>query len=199
MSGGAARPRGRRPGRDDTRGTIAASAEELFARDGYDRTSLRAIARHADVDPALVHHYFESKAQLFVTVVIGSDTDFTRQVVNATSGERASVGTRLAKAILRLGEESGLAPYVLDDNADGESIKRTKLMCEFWAREVFGRIAASFGHRNDALRGQLAAATVFGLLSARHLGALGAIAAASNRSLIEPLGRVLQDYLVEDW
>ena len=39
------RPRGRRPGKDDTRGTIATSALDLFATQGYDKTSLRAIAQ----------------------------------------------------------------------------------------------------------------------------------------------------------
>ena len=70
-----ARPRGRRPGNDDTRGTIARSALELFDSQGYDATSLRAIARHAQVDPALVHHYYASKPQLLTSVLLDSDLD----------------------------------------------------------------------------------------------------------------------------
>lgn len=56
---------GRRAGDTDTRQEILAAARSRFAEDGYDATSLRSIARLADVDPALVHHYFDGKADVF--------------------------------------------------------------------------------------------------------------------------------------
>jgi AcrR family transcriptional regulator len=59
-------PVGRRPGNADTRSEIIEAAKRVFAEKGYDGTSLRAVARAAAVDPALVHHYFEGKADLFV-------------------------------------------------------------------------------------------------------------------------------------
>jgi len=45
------------------------SARELFARNGIDKTSIRAIAAAADVDPALVHHYYGTKTQLFAAAI----------------------------------------------------------------------------------------------------------------------------------
>jgi AcrR family transcriptional regulator len=60
---------GRRPGNADTRGEIIEAAKRVFAARGYDGTSLRAVAREAGVDPALVHHYFEGKASLFVAAM----------------------------------------------------------------------------------------------------------------------------------
>lgn len=57
--------RGRRPGGADTRATILASARAAFAEEEYAAVSMRAIARRAEVDPALVHHYFADKAALF--------------------------------------------------------------------------------------------------------------------------------------
>ena len=44
---------------------ILDAARAEFAAKGYDQTSLRGIARAADVDPALVHHYFDGKPALF--------------------------------------------------------------------------------------------------------------------------------------
>ena len=41
------------------------AARQSFASVGYEATSLRAVARRAGVDPALVHHYFADKAALF--------------------------------------------------------------------------------------------------------------------------------------
>ena len=41
----------------------------MFARNGIDKTSIRAIATDADVDPALVHHYYGTKTQLFAAAI----------------------------------------------------------------------------------------------------------------------------------
>jgi len=60
---------GRPPGISDTRDRILANARELFARNGIGNTSIRAIAAAADVDAALVHHYFGTKEQLFTAAV----------------------------------------------------------------------------------------------------------------------------------
>src|SRR3954449_10450597 len=62
----APRGRGRRPGGADTRAAIVEAARKSFAAKGYDKASMRGIAREAGVDPALVHHYFEGKSALFV-------------------------------------------------------------------------------------------------------------------------------------
>jgi len=63
----------RRPGRpagaSDTRERILASARELFAQNGIDKTSIRAVAAVAGVDPALVHHYYGTKQQLFAAAI----------------------------------------------------------------------------------------------------------------------------------
>jgi AcrR family transcriptional regulator len=56
---------GRRPGRSQTREEILRAAREQFAERGYGRTTLRSIADAADVHPALLHHYFRSKQQLY--------------------------------------------------------------------------------------------------------------------------------------
>ncbi|MGO4446208.1 TetR/AcrR family transcriptional regulator [Mycobacterium sp. 2YAF39] len=60
---------GRPPGTSDTRERILNSARELFARNGIDKTSIRAIAADADVDPALVHHYYGTKTKLFAEAI----------------------------------------------------------------------------------------------------------------------------------
>lgn len=63
------RGRPRKDSSSDARTAIADAASAEFAEKGYDKTSIRGIARRAQVDSALVHHYFESKAGLFAEVV----------------------------------------------------------------------------------------------------------------------------------
>ena len=65
----AAAAAGRRPGNVDTKSEIVEAAKRVFAAKGYDGASLRAVAREAGVDPALVHHYFDGKAALFVAAM----------------------------------------------------------------------------------------------------------------------------------
>jgi AcrR family transcriptional regulator len=48
-----------------TRSTILATARSQFGKQGFERTTIRSIASEAGVDPALVMHYFGSKAELF--------------------------------------------------------------------------------------------------------------------------------------
>ncbi|MHA6764389.1 TetR/AcrR family transcriptional regulator [Streptacidiphilus sp. PAMC 29251] len=64
-----ARKVGRRPGGADTRGAVLAAARAEFAAHGYEKASMRGIARVAGVDPALLHHYFGSKDRLFLAVI----------------------------------------------------------------------------------------------------------------------------------
>ena len=61
--------RGRRPGAPDTRDQILESARGLFADRGFAGTTIRAVAAGAGVDPALVHHYFGTKDDLFVAAL----------------------------------------------------------------------------------------------------------------------------------
>lgn len=53
----------------DVRTAILDSAEWAFAELGYGGASIRAIARDADVNQAMVHYYYQNKDQLFSAVI----------------------------------------------------------------------------------------------------------------------------------
>ena len=57
-------PATRSPKAEQTRGTIVAAAMRLFRRDGYDRTTMRAIAQEAGVSVGNAYYYFGSKEHL---------------------------------------------------------------------------------------------------------------------------------------
>ncbi|MFF3349876.1 TetR family transcriptional regulator [Streptomyces sp. NPDC002779] len=63
---------GRRPGDSGTRDQILEAALHLFADRGYARTTIRAIAEAAQVDPALVHHFFVNKEGVFDAAINSS-------------------------------------------------------------------------------------------------------------------------------
>jgi AcrR family transcriptional regulator len=56
--------------RPETRPTeILKAAFAVFAESGYDRTTIADVGRRAGVSPALVVHYFGTKADLFAAVI----------------------------------------------------------------------------------------------------------------------------------
>ena len=63
-----ARPRGPKPNRMDPDQLLEA-AQEVFARDGLRAASLRAIARQAGCDPALIYYHFDSKEAMFAALM----------------------------------------------------------------------------------------------------------------------------------
>ena len=103
---------GRRPGAPDTRGEIVAAARREFAAKGFDKTSLRGVARSAGVDPALVHHYFAGKQDLFL-VAIQLPFDPRTVLPPVLRGPRKGLGERLVRAVLGLWDDSALQPGLL--------------------------------------------------------------------------------------
>lgn len=55
---------GRRPGNEETREKILAAACTRFGDVGFEATTIRSVAAEAEVDPALVMHYFKNKQGL---------------------------------------------------------------------------------------------------------------------------------------
>ncbi|MEV7426145.1 helix-turn-helix domain-containing protein [Streptomyces sp. NPDC091212] len=64
------------PRRGDTRQRIQDVALELFAEQGYEKTSLREIAERLDVTKAALYYHFKSKEDIIVSIF----KDLTRPV-----------------------------------------------------------------------------------------------------------------------
>src|ERR1700722_16458726 len=62
------KPRRQSERREDAMALILDAAEKLFARHGRNDVTIRAVAKEADVDPALVHYYFEDIDGVFHAV-----------------------------------------------------------------------------------------------------------------------------------
>src|SRR3984957_21054212 len=62
-------PGSRAEQRRRTEARILGAAAQAFLTAGYERTTIRAVASAAGVDPGLVIHYFGSKQELFRRVI----------------------------------------------------------------------------------------------------------------------------------
>jgi AcrR family transcriptional regulator len=189
-------PRGRRPtGGADTRGAILVAARELFAENGFERTTMRAVAARADVDPALIHHYFENKDGLLDAAI---DLPIDPQaVLGALEVDRELAGTEIVRRVLGVWEDS---PAVRDRMI---AMLRTGLSHEHAAalvRDVLGRtLLAGLGELVEPDRRELRAALIGshlgGLMMARYVLRVPGVASATTDDLVASVGPVVQHYL----
>ena len=109
----------RQAGALKTRERICAAAEDLFLRDGYARTSIRAVAKAAQVSEATVYLAFADKPALLDAVIVRSTRDNASEpldVIAAAPPEEilprlmASNATLMARAarLIALGEAASL-------------------------------------------------------------------------------------------
>lgn len=123
--------RGRRQGEPVSRDAVLRAAKRQFAAQGYDKTTLRAIADDARVDPSMVLYLFGSKAALFresLKLVLPADLLTTEIARNDDD-----LGCRVVRAYLGIWEQP-------DTAASMASMVRS---------------ATSNGDANDAFRGFL--------------------------------------------
>src|SRR6187549_2402359 len=84
------RKRGRPPGRTPqgaaARERLYAIAMRLIAERGYDATTLRDIAREADVSVGLLYRYFPSKQAVVIALYDELSTEYARQAAMMPSG-----------------------------------------------------------------------------------------------------------------
>jgi len=99
----------RRAAAAETRERVCAAAETLFVRDGYARTSIRAVAREAGVSEATVYLAFANKAALLDAVIIRSTRTPAPPIVDLTSFASAhAVLMERAAALIALGEAAAM-------------------------------------------------------------------------------------------
>jgi AcrR family transcriptional regulator len=192
-----ARRSGRRPGESGTREAIRAAAARQFAELGYDRTSLRSIAREAGVDQKLVAYFFGTKQQLFVEVV---RLPFEPAVVvpMVFGGERESVGERVAQFIVALLENpQARQPLVGLVRAAASEPEAARMVRELLTREVIARIVEALGVDDADLRASLVGSQIVGLLMARYIVGLEPLASLPAERVAASIAPNLQRYLVE--
>ncbi|MGG5257935.1 TetR family transcriptional regulator [Phycicoccus avicenniae] len=190
-----ARARGRRPAGSNTREAIAAAAKHQFAELGYPRTTLRAVAREADVDTRLVTHYFGSKQNLFISVVdFPFDPEALADGVLAQGPENA--GRRLAELTIRtLEDPAARQPMTGLLRAAASEDEAAMLVQRILTERMLTPLAHLLGGDRPELRAALIGAQLTGYLFARYVVALPGLADADVYELGEVVGPVLQHYL----
>jgi AcrR family transcriptional regulator len=190
---------GRRPGNPDTREAILGAARSVFADKGFDKASIRAIASAAEVDPALVHHYFGTKDQLFLAAM-EAPIDPGELLPDVLAGGLDGVGERLIRMILRVWDgPAGTAGVALVRSAITNEWT-ARLFREFISTQVLRRAMTELkiDPVEAPLRSGLIASQIGGLIMMRYVIRLEPLASAPAEAIVASMGPTLQRYLTEE-
>lgn len=199
MTANAERKRpGRPPGISDSRDRILASARELFARNGIDKTSIRAVAADAGVDPALVHHYFGTKQQLFAAAIhIPIDPMEVIGPLRETPVEE--IGYKLPSLILPLWDSEAGKGFIatLRSLLAGSDVSLIRsFLQEVIAVEVGSRVDNPPG--TGMIRVQFVASQLVGVVMARYILELEPFKSLPVEQIAETIAPNIQRYLTGD-
>ncbi|MCY6382671.1 TetR/AcrR family transcriptional regulator [Hoeflea prorocentri] len=165
-----------RPRQGESRKAILDAAEHAFADFGFGGASIRAIARDAGVNQAMIHYYYQNKEQLFSAVIERRSGDINKQrhaAIDALFEDGVPTLEALVEAILRptieLGhdQERGGADYArlivyFNNSADKLSQGLAQEYYDPIARrsiEAIMQVLPDIG-RSEAVRGYLFAISV---------------------------------------
>jgi AcrR family transcriptional regulator len=192
----------RRPGRPSgvsgSRERILASARELFARNGFGNTSIRAVAADAGVDAALVHHYFGTKQQLFAAATeLPIDPMVVLGPVRETPVDQ--LGRTLPELLLPLWDSQSGTGLIA---AMRSMLTGTEVpLARSFFRDI---VVAELAHRIDepdgtgVLRAEFAASQLMGIVVARYIVGLEPLASLPAEQIVDMVAPTLQRYFTGD-
>lgn len=189
---------GRRPGDSGTREAILAAAKESFAASGYDATTIRGVGRAAAVDPALVHHFFGTKQDLFAAAMeLPVDP---AQIVPALLAEGVEgLGERLVRMFLLVWDGTpGQGPMLALLRSAAANDQAAAMLREFLTHAMLGPLARAAGRDRPKLRASLVGSQMMGLAVARYVVRLDPLATADADAIAPILGPTVQRYLTGD-
>ncbi|MEE4490832.1 TetR/AcrR family transcriptional regulator [Streptomyces sp. BE230] len=189
------RPAGSRSGETETRVRILEAARELFASRTYGATTIRAVAAAADVNPALVHHFFGTKRDLFAATVQLPEP-LVGQLPGLVAGDMEDIGRYIVRLYLTMWQDPStarpLAAMVRTGMSDPEA---ADILKQVLTSTILGPLAAASGRDQPGLRITLAATHLVGLAMGRHILTLQPLTEADVDHLAACVGPAIQHYL----
>ena len=185
---------GRRSGGSNAKDDILDAARELFSTNGFDRTTLRRVADEAEVDVALISHYFGNKRGLFVAAVeFPSDPAVVLEPVRTCPiDELAATALRQILTVWASPAGPSIVARFRQALINGEDELVRGLLTGVILAPIRERLD---DHRDVELRLTLFASQIAGLLVTRQILGLPAVRDAEIDELVDAVAPNLQRYL----
>ena len=186
----------------DERGVLAArilaAARDEFAQHGWAGSTIRAVARAADVDPALVYHYFGSKEGL-LDAATNPPQKWLESVAKVWTTPVDQLGAALITLLLASWADDEIGPTLraILQTAAHEPATREKLR-----RVVEGSLMGVSGlgtdERERLVRSGLISSQMMGFALMRYVWKIEPIASMSDDEAIAAVSPNLQHYVDGD-
>jgi AcrR family transcriptional regulator len=193
--------RGRRQGEPVSREAVLTAAKQRFAAEGYEKTTLRAIAQDAHVDPSMVLYLFGSKEELFrESLRLILDPDVLIAALTGEADDDPDIGTRMVRTYLRIWETPDSAASMramlqsATSNPDAHAAFRG-----FMQNYVLTAVSGVLGGGEQAtLRAMLAASQLVGIAMLRYIIEVPPLATLSADEVVELIAPTVTRYLSAD-
>jgi AcrR family transcriptional regulator len=187
------------PGPRDERGVLSArilaAGRDAFAETGWAGTTIRAIARAADVDPALVYHYFGSK-QALLDAATTPPQRWLENVAATWKTPRAELGAALLRLMLGAWADDEIGPFlraVLLTAAHEQSTReKLRLVVE---RSLIGVSELGVDDHDRLVRSGLISSQIMGLAMMRYVWQIEPVASMGDDAIVAAMAPNLQHYI----
>ena len=176
----------------ETRERILAVAREHFARQGYDRTTIRSIASAAQIDPSMVMRYFGNKEELFK---VAASIDLALPDLSTTP--EGEVGRVMTAHFVRTWDSEGTLMALLRRAASDP--QAAEQMRSIFASQVAAAVAPLCPDPTQAARrAALVATQLLGIALGRYVLHLPPIVEMDPEEIVAWVGPTIDRYLTAD-
>lgn len=176
-----------------TRQAIETAARELFAANGFERTTVREIGARAGIDASMIIRYFGSKDALFSSV---SMPDLRLPDLGQVAAD--AIGESLVRHFLDLweGEQAGGGLPVLLRSAASNEDAAAKLR-QIFREQVFPAVARAGSPSTAPARAGLVASQLLGLALCRYILKIPPLVEMSPATIVREVGTTVQRYAAD--
>ncbi|MFJ8465242.1 TetR/AcrR family transcriptional regulator [Streptomyces swartbergensis] len=174
---------------DTTRAAILHAARERFAADGYERATIRTIARDAGIDPSMVMRYYGSKEGLFAAAVA-----VDLKLPDLGPLPRDEIGSALVTHFLAIWEENEVLTALLRVGATNQA-GAERMQGIFQEQLLPVARQACPDPEQVPVRAALTATQLLGMALTRYVLRLPPAVALSRQEIVAWLAPTVQRYL----
>ena len=176
---------------DTTRARIIEAARERFRREGYERTTIRKVARDAKIDPSMVMRYFESKRGLF-------DAAMTMElrIPDLRHHPKDKLGEALVSHFLNRWEEPDADSLQLLLRSSASNEEAAERLRTIFRDQIITMVAHLRGEAGSREAAALIGSQMMGLAYTRYILKLPPLVAMPRQTLVRIIGATIQRYLM---
>ncbi|GAB2449523.1 TetR family transcriptional regulator [Nocardia tengchongensis] len=174
------------------------TARRAFAETGYEKATVRGIASAASVDPALIRHYFGTKADLF-RAAMGWPFEPAEVAARLTAGDPAGLGERLTRFFFEAWEQPRTqAPLLAIMRGAATHDESAALVREFLEQQLYAQLTTALPGPDAALRLNLAMGQLLGIAYLRHILRVEPLASEPVDNLVARVSPVITGHLTPE-